>query len=51
MNGSKWKSIGIALLLASTPLSGAMAAQDVLVLARAEDPPTADPGIEISNSG
>jgi len=51
MNGSKWKSIGVALLLASTPLSGAIAAQDVLVMARAEDPPTADPGVEISNSG
>ncbi|MBB6486188.1 ABC transporter substrate-binding protein [Rhizobium lusitanum] len=51
MNGSRWKSVGFALLLASTPLSAVMAAQDVLVVARAEDAPTADPGIEISNSG
>lgn len=48
---AKWKSIGLAVLLASSCLTGAMAAPDVLVLARAEDPPTADPGIEISNSG
>lgn len=48
---SKWKSVCLAVLLTSTALSGAFAAQDVLVLARAEDPPTADPGIEISNSG
>ncbi|MDM7852541.1 ABC transporter substrate-binding protein [Pseudochrobactrum kiredjianiae] len=48
---SKWKSVCLAFLLTSTALSGALAAQDVLILARAEDPPTADPGIEISNSG
>jgi len=48
---SKLKSACLAFLLASTALSGAFAAQDVLILARAEDPPTADPGVEISNSG
>lgn len=48
---SQWKKMGLALLLAASVSSSALAAADVLVLARAEDPPTADPGVEISNSG
>ncbi|SDP36171.1 ABC transporter substrate-binding protein [Phyllobacterium sp. OV277] len=48
---SNWKKVGLALLLAASVSGSAMAATDVLVLARAEDPPTADPGVEISNSG
>jgi peptide/nickel transport system substrate-binding protein len=37
-----------ALAMAGAP---ALAATNVLVLAKAEDPPTCDPGIEISNNG
>lgn len=29
----------------------ALAAKDVLIVAKAEDPPTADPGVEVSNNG
>lgn len=55
MAAARWKSISLAVLLASMvmpwTLSQAMAASDVLVLARPEDPPTADPGVEMTNNG
>ena len=46
-----WKKLGLALLVTSSLTQTAWAASDVLVLSRAEDAPTADPGVEISNSG
>ena len=44
-------AFGASVLGAPLLAGPAMAAKDVLVVAKAEDPPTADPGIEISNNG
>lgn len=48
---TRWKKLGLALLVTSSLTQAAWAASDVLVLDRAEDAPTADPGVETSNSG
>jgi len=50
------KAFGLAVIMAGAMMpvlygSPAEAAKNVLVVAKAEDPPTADPGVEISNNG
>lgn len=45
------KALGLAAIMAAALSGTAFAAQDTLVIAKAEDPPTADPGVEISNNG
>ena len=44
-------ALGASVLCAPLLAVPAMAAKDVLVVAKAEDPPTADPGVEVSNNG
>lgn len=44
-------AIAAGALSGAAFLTPAWAAQDTLVIAKAEDPPTADPGVEISNNG
>lgn len=56
MNKRQVKTVGIAMLVAAAMVpamfgSAVQAAQNVLVVAKAEDPPSCDPGIEISNNG
>lgn len=52
MISTQLKTMGLALLVAASFGQAAWAdAKDVLVVARSEDAPTADPGIEIDNKG